>query len=71
MVDNRTDKTMDNMEGKRPKETKNFSSKIEKSALHLRGKVVSFRQRGRAAGDDMSGPIPNKKERGIHNDYSR
>lgn len=45
MVDNRSNKTMDNMEGKRPKETKNFSSKIEKSALHLSGKVVSSRQR--------------------------
>ena len=27
MVDNRPDKTMDNMEGKRPKETKNFFEK--------------------------------------------
>ena len=49
MVDNRSDKTMDNMEGKRPKETKNFSSKIEKSALHRQGKVLYSIQRRKQA----------------------
>ena len=33
MVDNRTDETMDNMEEKRPKETKNFSSKKRKKGF--------------------------------------
>lgn len=40
MVDNRPDKTMDNMEGKRPKETKNFFEKKSKKGLHSVVKVL-------------------------------
>ena len=66
MVDNRSNETMDDMERKWPKETNNFSEKIEKTPLHLSGKVVSFRRRRRAATRGHERAEAEYMKRGLH-----